>query len=41
MGADQEALRNLGWRVGIVWECETRKVDLSGRLAEIVEDSGE
>lgn len=27
-----EELRRLGWRVLVVWECETRSADLSDRL---------
>ena len=32
-----EALRTLGWRVGIVWECETRKPNLRAMLERIIE----
>lgn len=34
----EEALRALGWRVEVVWECETRHVDtLESRLRDILD----
>jgi DNA mismatch endonuclease Vsr len=35
------ALRRLGFRVGVIWECEIRDVErLSGILAEVLEARG-
>lgn len=34
---NMEALRALGWRIGVVWECETRKPSLKAILADIIE----
>ncbi len=32
------ALRVLGWKVGVIWECETRNAEtLARRLMEILE----
>jgi DNA mismatch endonuclease (patch repair protein) len=28
----QRALRKLGWKVLVVWECETERADFAGRL---------
>lgn len=36
-----EALRDIGWRVGTVWECETRRSDFSKKLSEIVMNRAE
>ena len=34
----EAALKEAGWKVGIVWECETRdRVDLSARLKNILD----
>ena len=32
-------LRALGFRVGVIWECETRRPDIAERIAEFVENS--
>lgn len=35
---NQEELAKLGWRVGIIWECETENQDvLSQRIKEIID----
>lgn len=37
---NESALIRLGWRVGIIWECETRNPDkLASRLEEIFRQS--
>lgn len=34
--ASAASLSALGWRVSVIWECETRKVDLDDRLRELL-----
>lgn len=36
-GVNRRALKKLGWRVVVVWECESEKADLAGRLRRRLE----